>query len=86
MTIPEIMAQFILWQHFGHMATFWPNGYTGMAIKRSNEYLCGGVSTVKYTKMKQSGEGIKKIKGLHNKLWPKQITANFPLYFWTFPM
>ena len=62
------------------MATFWPYGHFGMAIKRPNEYLCG-VSTEKYTKTQQSGEGIQKIKQLHKKLWPKQITANFPLYF-----
>ena len=79
------MGQFILRPHFGHMATFWPYGYIGMAIKRSIEYLCG-VSTEKYTKMQQSGEGIKKIKQLYKKLWPKQITANFPLYFLPFPL
>ena len=37
------------------------------------------VSTEKYTKMQQSGEGIKKINQLHKKSWPKQITGNFPL-------
>ena len=76
------MAQFILCQHYVHILAIWP---FGMAIKRPNEYLCG-VSTEKYTKMQQSGEGIKKIKQLHKKLWPKQITANFPLYFRTFPL
>ena len=36
--------------------------------------------------MMQFDEGIKKIKPLGKKLWPKQIKANFPLYFQTFPL
>ena len=70
---------------FGYMATFQPYGHIGMAIKWPNEYLYG-VSTEKCTEMQQPGEGIKKIKQLHKKLWPKQITANYPLYFRTFPL
>ena len=71
-----------------YMAKIWPLyelGHIGTAIKWTNEYLCG-VATEKSTKKQQSGEGIKKIKQLHKKLWPKQITDNFPLYFWTFPL
>ena len=65
-----------IWPHFGHIGT---------AIKWPNEYLYG-MSTEKCTEMLQPGEGIKKIKQLPKKLWPKQMMANFPLYFLTFPL
>ena len=42
--------------------------------------------TENYANMIQSEEGIKKINQLGKKLWPKQIKANFPLYFQTFPL
>ena len=35
------------------------------------------MSTENYVKMMQSEEGIKKIKQLGKKLWPKQIMAKF---------
>ena len=44
------------------------------------------MSTENYAKMMQSEEGIKKIKQLGKQLWPKQIQANFPLYFRTFDL
>ena len=44
------------------------------------------MSTENYAKKMQFDEGSKKIKSLGKKLWPKQIKANFPLYFQTFPL
>ena len=44
------------------------------------------MSTENYAKMMHFDEGIKKIKPVGKKLWPKQIKANSPLYFRTFPL